>query len=207
MILGNSNGNNKGKKYFKSKDICESKCFSEKSDKFNTWFIQNINALKTQLFNKYTHTSNCDIFNDTYMRIYERVHYTGFDIADYKSYFCRAFYTNYIQELSKGNRYADLACIDSMEDELDDLCGETEVQHKLLESKIFDYVYHNFDIREYEIFKMYMQLKIQGKSMNYQILADIINNKDYKVHTIQAIISKIKKKVHCQFAPTWQQIC
>lgn len=206
MILGNTNGNNRGKKYFKNKNICHSKCHPDKATHFNTWFEQNIRPLKVQLFNKYHHPSNEDIFNDTYVRIYERVYYTGLRIADYKSYFCRAFYTNHVQEMAKGNRFADSEPNDNIQDEDHSTENELEAIHRQLEEDIFDYVYHHFDIREYEIFKMYMRLKIQGKYMNYQILADIINNDDYKVHNIQSIISRIKKDVSEKFSDRWEKV-
>jgi len=206
MILGNTNGNNRGKKYLKNKNICHSKCHPEKATHFNTWFEENIRPLKVQLFNKYHHISNEDIFNDTYLRIYERIYYTGFQIADYKSYFCRAFYTNHVQEISKYNRFIDFEPNISIHDEDNSPEKETEQQHRRLEEDIFDYVYHHFDIREYEIFKMYMRLKIQGKYMNYEILARIINNEEYKVHNIQAIISRIKKSVSKEFSDRWSKL-
>ncbi|MDU1904673.1 MAG: hypothetical protein E6772_07810 [Dysgonomonas sp.] len=206
MILGNTNGNNRGKKYLKNKNICHSKCYPDKAIHFNTWFEENIRPLKVQLFNKYHHISNEDIFNDTYLRIYERIYYTGFQIADYRSYFCRAFYTNHVQEISKYNRFIDFEPNINIHDEDNLPEKEIEQQHRLLEEDIFDYVYHNFDIREYEIFKMYMRLKIQGKYMNYEILARIINNEEYKVHNIQAIISKIKKSVSKEFSDRWSKV-
>ncbi len=77
--------------------------------------------------------------------------------------------------------------------------------HRQLESDIFNYVYRNFDIREYEIFKMYMHLKIQGKNMTYEVLAGIIGNDEYKPHHIQAIIGKIKKDVNVVFTDRWKR--
>lgn len=206
MILGNSNGNNRGKKYLKEKDKCQSTSFAHKVKKFDDWFVAHIRPLKVQLFGKYTHASNEDVFNDTYLRIHERIYYTGFDIADYKSYFCRAFYTNHIQELTKTNRFADIDYAHNIGEE--DSSDETELDLKFrqLEEDVFDYVYRHFDLHEYEIFKMYMRLKIQGKNMTYELLAEIIRNDDYKVHNIQAIISKIKKEVALKFADRWKEL-
>jgi len=205
MILGNSNGNNKGKKYFKEKDKCPSECFPVKAKHFSDWFVVNIRPLQVQLFNKYKHPANEDVFNETYLRIYERIYYTGFKIADYKSYFCRAFYTNHIQELTKTNRYAELDSAVSFSGEDTNEDEEIERKYTRLEEDIFDYVYRHFEIREYEIFKMYMRLKIQGKNMTYHVLADIIRNEEYKVHDIQAIISKIKKEVCGEFSDRWDK--
>ncbi len=208
MILGNSKGQNKGKKYFKEKSKNKNLCFPEKTKKFDDWFIANIRPLKVQLFGKYYHPTNEDIFNDTYLRIHELVYFTGFNIADYKSYFCRAFYTNHIQELMKTNRYTEIDFAESLGDDLQIESEEKEVENKFrqLEDDVFDYVYQHFDIREFEIFKMYMRLKIQGKNMTYELLADIIRNEEYKVHHIQAIISKIKKDVAMQFSEKWDSI-
>lgn len=206
MILGNTNGNNRGKKYLKNKNICKSKCYPDKATHFDTWFVQNVRPLKVQLFNKYYHPSNEDVFNDTYLRIHERIYYTGFRIEDYKSYFCRAFYTNHVQELCKSNRFTDFELNDNISEDDNTPEAELELLHRRLEEDIFDYVYRHFDIREYEVFKMYMRLKIQGKYMNYEILADIINNDGYKVHNIQAIISKIKKAVSREFSDRWEKV-
>lgn len=208
MILGNSNGNNRGKKYFKDRDKNKSKelCFADKVEVFDKWFTANIKPLKTQLFNKYYHPSNEDVFNDTYIRIYERIYFTGFNIADYKSYFCRAFYTNHVQELTKQNRFADIDYADNLGEDDNEEEMELEQKHKQLEEEIFDFVYQHFDLREYEIFKMYMHLKIQGKNMTYEVLADIIHNDEYKAHHIQAIISKIKKVVAEEFANQWAEV-
>lgn len=206
MILGNSKGQNKGKKYFKEKDKCSNKCFPDKAEYFNRWFASNIRSLQTQLFSKYNHPSNEDVFNETYLRIHERIYFTGYSIADYKSYFCRAFYTNHIQELSKNNRFSDLELSANIAEDNNDDEEETDRRHRQLETDIFDYVYQNFDIHEYEIFKMYMRLKIQGKNMTYEILADIICNELYKPHHIQAIISRIKKEVADKFSERWDNI-
>jgi len=206
MILGNSKGQNKGKKYFKEKDKSETSCFPQKAEHFNRWFAANIKGLQSQLFSKYNHPDNDDVFNDTYLRIHERVYFTGYDIADYKSYFCRAFYTNHIQELTKNNRFSELDLSANVADEGNEEEVEADHLHHQLETDIFDYVYQNFDIHEYEIFKMYMRLKIQGKNMTYDILADIICNELYKPHHIQAIISRIKKDVADKFAERWKNI-
>ncbi|MDL2215157.1 hypothetical protein LJC00_03110 [Dysgonomonas sp. OttesenSCG-928-M03] len=208
MILGNSKGQNKGKKYFKEKNKNKNLCFPEKTKNFDDWFIANIRPLKVQLFGKYYHPTNEDVFNDTYLRIHERIYFTGFNIADYKSYFCRAFYTNHIQELMKNNHYTEIDFAESMGDDKDAECSESDLDKKFrqLEDEVFSYVYHRFDIHEFEIFKMYMRLKIQGKNMTYELLADIIRNEEYKVHNIQAIISKIKKEVARQFAEKWEAI-
>lgn len=208
MILGNSNGKNRGKKYFKDRDKNkdESLCFSGKVKKFDDWFVANMRSLKVQLFGKYPHPGNDDIFNDTYIRIYERIYYTGFDIADYKSYFCRAFYTNHIQELTKTNHYADIDYAENMGEESNINERELEIKFIQLEDEIFEYVYEHFDLREYEIFKMYMRLKIQGKNMTYEVLADIIQNEEYKPHNIQAIICRIKREVATHFSEQWNKL-
>lgn len=206
MILGNSKGQNKGKKYFKEKDKCGTSCFPQEAEQFNRWFAANIKSLQSQLFSKYNHPCNDDVFNDTYLRIHERVYFTGYNIADYKSYFCRAFYTNHIQELTKNNRFSELDFSANVADEDNEQEQEADRLYQLLETDIFDYVYRNFEINEYEIFKMYMRLKIQGKNMTYDILADIIGNELYKPHHIQAIISRIKKEVADKFEERWKNI-
>ena len=66
---------------------------------------------------------------------------------------------------------------------------EIEAKQSKLESDIMQYVYDNYDIRDFELFKMYISLK---PAINYTSLSEITG---VKAHNIQRAISRIKKGV------------
>lgn len=190
MILGNSNGNNKGKRYFvrgrddRNLDLV----YAEKAELFTQWFAKNMMAAKVQLLNKGTYDD--DNFNDTYLRMYEIVLYTGREIRDYASYFHRAYFTNLIQGAVSGNKYCELyANYDVEEDENNEPFEEIEFKNRMLGDDIMSYVYDRYNIQEFEIFKMYMNLK---PAINYTVLAKMTNN---KYHFIQRLISTIVQDI------------
>lgn len=190
MKLGNSNGNNKGKRYFvrgrddQNLDLV----YAEKAELFTAWFAKNMMAAKVQLLNKGTYDD--DTFNDTYLRMYEIVLYTGREIRDYASYFHRAYFTNLIQGSMSENKYCELyANYDVEEDENSDFFEEVDLKNRMLSDDIMTYVYDRYDIQEFEIFKMYMNLK---PAINYHALAKMTNK---KYHVIQRLISKIVQDV------------
>lgn len=93
MILGNSNGRNKGKKYIvKSKidyNTATRQCNVERADNFRLWFTDAhpklVRAFKGQ--NIYDE----DIYNDIYLLIFERIMYGRLIVNDFKTYFIRSF--------------------------------------------------------------------------------------------------------------------
>lgn len=104
MKLGNSGGKNKGKKYLK---ITGNETITTenqlKANVFKEWFGQNYQLLKTELISK--GTADEDVLNDTFFRLHDKILYGGLVIIDYKSYFHRAYFTNFMQ--SKINNQKD----------------------------------------------------------------------------------------------------
>ncbi len=194
MILGNSNGNNRGKKYIiKGKDdLTYEQTNKEKADRFRDWFGLNYDAIVLQM--KQKEMLDEDILTDTFLKMYDNILFGGNEIKDYKSYFFRAFFTNTIQYSIKAGRTNALPTgYDQPNGEGYDF--ETEEKQKQLEQDIFAYVYDKYPLREFEIFKMYMLLK---PAINYDRLASITELKSYQ---IQFIVSKIKKDLstHADF--------
>ncbi|WP_165045919.1 hypothetical protein [Dysgonomonas sp. ZJ709] len=188
MRLGNSFRGNTGKKYMirGKHDKTPVKDGMVKVQRFNEWFAESYASLVCELKTK--DIFNEDTLNETYLRMYESILYSGLDIDNYRSYFFRSFFTNYVQGNMKASRY----CALSPNYDKPDMGGynmEQEIQQKRLEEDIFDYVYDRYKIREFELFKMYVSLK---PAINYDVLADITH---LKAHQIQAIVSKIKKDV------------
>lgn len=84
MKLGNSNGNNTGKKYFiRGRDDRDEPqpAHRKKADEFNGWFTENHQSLANFLIGKYAY--NEDVFYTTYMRISEKILYSGMIVKDY----------------------------------------------------------------------------------------------------------------------------
>lgn len=188
MKLGNSGANNKGKKYIKIKPGAVATPENQaKADTFKEWFGKLYSRLQTELINKDTYDE--DILNDTFLRIYDKIRFGGLDIADYKAYFHRAFFTNFMQDTiirTKGLTTS----IDNY-DKIEEFDNEEEIfLYKVeLENDIFDYVYSKYPIHEFEIFKMYVRLK---PAINYAQLAKITSLSQSKICDI---IIKIRKDI------------
>lgn len=187
MKLGNSKGNNRGKKYF-MRGIGNMKPVAgglDKADRFRQWFEKAYHSLVRELRQKNIYDE--DAMNDTYLKIWENLVYSNLNILEYRSYFMRSFYTNLMNTTIRAGRYCEMMPGYDAED--DDLVYDFELERRQqqLETDIFDYVYDRYSVREFELFKMYMCLK---PAMNYGVLSEITS---LKVHQIQFTISKIKK--------------
>lgn len=189
MKLGNSNGNNRGKKYMLrgKQQLPQPTVQNQKRyDDFKVWFADKHEALVNFLKGKLCYDE--DAYYYTFLRMSEKILYMGEIIKDHKAYFHRAYYTNYIQLKAQAGRFCSLGGYDHA-----DLHAynphETEMRQVRLENDIFDYVYNHYGIREFELFKMYISLK---PAVNYQSLSDITS---IKTHVIQRIISQILKDI------------
>lgn len=188
MKFGNSKGNNTGKKYFmrnnaKPKATAEGKAQAED---FGNWFTRTYDSLVTELRRK--QVMDADMMNETFLKMYDNMLYNNLKVKDYRSYFSRAYFTNSVQSKIREKRYS---TIDYRYDVTDNEPYDEALDYKQRElaEEVFDYVYDRYDVREFEIFKMYMSLK---PAVNYTILSEMTH---LRVHTIQSAISKIKKDV------------
>lgn len=188
MKLGNSGANNKGKKYIKIKPGAVATPENQvKADRFKEWFGEIYVRLQMELINKDTYDE--DILNDTFLRIYDKIRFGGLEIADYKAYFHRAFFTNFMQ-ITINQSQGTITSIDGY-DKVDDTDDDMElILYKTeLETDIFDYVYLKYSLSEFELFKMYMSLK---PAINYAELSNITGISQSR---ISEIISKIRRDV------------
>lgn len=191
MKLGNSGANNKGKKYIKIKP--GDKATPEnlvKAEEFKVWFGKLYNRLRKELIAKDTYDE--DILNDTFLRIYDKIQFGGLVILNYKAYFHRAFFTNFMQQQIQ-NAQGITTPIDGF-DKVDEQCNEEEIAINLirLESDIFDFVYYKYPVHEFEIFKMYISLK---PVITYAELSTITGISQPR---ISEIISKIRRDICAQ---------
>lgn len=190
MKLGNSGANNKGKKYIKIKEGAVSTPeYETKADAFKEWFGASYTRLKNELINKDTYDE--DVMNETFLKIYDKIRFGGLEIADYKAYFHRAFFTNFMQFIIKESQ----GTISTLENQ--DMIDESEDDEDLiscklqLENDIFDYVYAQYPVYEFELFKMYIRLK---PAIVYADLSEITHLSQSR---ISEIISKIRRDI-CQ---------
>lgn len=205
MILGNSLKQNTGKKYITkntTKPITPENQI--KADEFKEWFGDNYNLLIEEQRRK--QTLNEDILIDTFFKLYNKQQQSG-DIEDYKSYFSRAYFTNYFQnnikEEKKKQNHIYLNLIDKeyednfntldiipIEDN-DDKERELEILNKTDEllNETFQYITEKYTIQQFELFRMYMFLK---PHISYKKLSDITN---LSIKYISQTISTIKKDI------------
>lgn len=187
MLLFNTKKSNKGKKYFSKKRDMSDAVFAEKAEDFNRWFTDN-NAHLVQYL-KVRRSYNCDVFNDCYLKVYENILFSGNNVENYMHYFIRSYYTNLMADNMQQNRFCELLPGHEKSDGDDADFEELATEQLKLELDIMDYVYQNYNIREFELFKMYVSLK---PAVNYYSLADITG---LKAHKIQRTICRIKKGV------------
>lgn len=205
MILGNSLKQNTGKKYITkntTKPITPENLI--KADEFKDWFGDNYNLLVEEQRRK--QTLNEDILIDTFFKLYHKQQQQG-NIEDYKSYFCRAYFTNYFQnnikEEKKKQNHIYLNLIDKeyedsfntldiipIEDN-DDKERELEKLNKTDEllNETFQYITDKYSMQQFELFRMYMFLK---PHISYKKLSDITN---LSIKYISQTISTIKKDI------------
>lgn len=192
MILGNSKKQNAGKKYITKNTLKEVTPENQiKADEFKEWFGDQYNLLVAEQQRK--QTLNEDILIDTFFKLYKKQQQQG-NIEDYKSYFSRAYFTNYFQnnikEEKKRQNHIYLNLIDKEYEDNDD----KEYEDKLnktdeLLTETFQYITDKYTIQQFELFRMYMFLK---PHISYKKLSDITN---LSIKFISQTISTIKRDI------------
>jgi hypothetical protein len=190
MRLGNSGGKNKGKKYLK---ITGNELITPenrtKAERFTHWFGQSYILLQRELIRKGTQDE--DMMNETFLRIYDKILFGGLEIADYKAYFHRAFFTNYMQNKMKNNKIIQMHVSDQYAVELLDEnieIAERENEKRQLCNNVLDFVKEKFDMPSYDLFVAYLNT---GQK-SYQ---DVVEQTHIPYETVALIISGIKRKI------------
>lgn len=176
---------NKGKKYLRKSKI--DSVFALKAEDFNLWFSENSKLLESYFSIRYLF--EYDVFSDCYLKMYENILFSGIDIDNYRSYFISSYYKILAYSREIQNRYCEILPNYDKEDIDSEYTLELEEKQKSLEADIMEYIYSKYNIRDFELFKMYMRLK---PAVNYATLAQITK---LKAHNIQRTISKIKKDI------------
>ena len=205
MILGNSLKQNTGKKYITKNTTKEVTPENQlKADSFKEWFGNNYKLLVEE--QKRKQTLNEDTLIDTFFKLYHKQQQSG-DIGDYKSYFSRAYFTNYFQnnikeEKKKQNHIylnlinkeyedsfntLDLIPLESDEDR--ERIIEIQNRTDELLNDTFQYIQEKYGMQEFELFRMY---KILKPHKSYKRLSDITN---LSIKYISQTISTIKRDI------------
>lgn len=191
MKLGNTAGKNKGKKYLKitGNEVITAEN-QAKADHFKYWFGEKYSQLQRELIQK--NTLDEDVMNETFIRIHDKILYGGLVIKDYKAYFHRAFFTNYMQVIIDVSRGI-MSSIDGYDtsDDSDNELAMIETKSRL-ENDVFDYVSQKYSARDFELFKIYVSLK---PSINYEQISEMTGLSQGR---ISGAISKIRKDVRAQ---------
>lgn len=190
MRLGNSGGKNKGKKYLK---ITGNETVTpenrQKAEYFTQWFGENYVRLQRELIHKGTHDE--DTINETFLRIYDKILFGGLEIADYKAYFHRAFFTNYMQNLMKYNKVVQMhvnesSAVEPIDETFEIL--EIENEKRQLCDHVLDFVKQKFDTPSYNLFVAYLNT---GEK-NYQ---NVVEQTHVPYETVAHVIGGIKRKI------------
>lgn len=176
---------NEGKTYTKkdSTDIL----FASKAQDFNSWFEVNSRDL-LQYFKKIDRYDGA-IFSDTYLKVYENILYRGGEVGNYKGLFLTAYFRIQLNERIYQNRFLELAPCHEKDDIDSDYHKEIEEANTEIERKIFEYVYSFYPLKDYEIFKMYINLQ---PAINYESLSKIVG---IKYWSLFRLVSGIKKDI------------
>lgn len=191
MKLGNTGGKNKGKKYLKITGEEAVKPENKvKAEAFGRWFGNIYPTIVREHIGNNIY--NEDILNDTFLKIYDKILYGGLEIVNYKSYFCRAYFTNFMQNRIKKQNYPDIYIDDS--NDYYSLADNSyyEQEENLIRAELFDdilhYVENKFGSDSCDLFVKYMQ----DGDVTYNSLSGQMN---VPVHIVRYSIGRITGKI------------
>lgn len=227
MILGNSKNNQNYKKkrgkYLTKKRKEEMTPTDEnrkKADEYAIWFSNNLDKIKREL--KHTDCWNDDDIQDAFLKIYEKILYTGYEIQTPLYYTVRAIYTNHFQQTVKEEKYnqthytlspmskyeqnesvsvqqsIDGSLIeDTRDNEMNDTLKYEETITTLKED-IIQYIFKTYNIQEASLTRLYFECKPQ---MSYKQLSKMTKlSEDYIRQTISKIKADIKEKYRVEYS-------
>lgn len=160
---------------------------------FNSWITDNYSTLKTKMK---TDKWDEDVYHETYLKMYEIIAFKKYEVKDFLSYFCRAYYTNLFLRDVKTWRlfYAEGLNPERMEIEDVPYKGASKLE-KLWNNEVSLDIEQRFDKTTVALFKLNM-------GVVYENSTDIprIYNMDelsfmYGIpkHAIQRRLSEVKK--------------
>lgn len=189
--LGNSKGGNTGKKYLNHRNLPNVIFTKEDEDRIKNymdWFTSNRDRIFGLISAKCEFDE--DILHTTFARTYNNVAYSGLEINDYASYFCRSYYTNYTLDRQQNNRFVDLFSDNNYNDRYStDNTLQVEVAQfmkELLVVKIQKLVEETYPEDKAIILSTYYNKKMSPEGTT---LIKIANQFGEKNHNIQVLVS------------------
>lgn len=193
MKLANSNGGNKGKKYIRltgDEEITPDR--AEEVLRFTKWFNDNCHEVNRSISTKAP--IDPEVFADTYISMYEAIAFKALNTKDYKSYFCRAYYTNKIatqtREQKRDARHYNLETTWNVPDE-DQYSEDTVREAEQLNNDILEYVRQSYEPLEFSLFEIYVHSK---PAMSYKELSKLTKTPYYRIATsLSAILRDVRE--------------
>lgn len=181
---GNSDGNNKGKKYKKLQGWETATPENEaRARAFMAWYGANFDTLRKKLIYK-GRGFNDEVATDTALLIYDAISLKGVRVKHFAMYFFRAYHTNAMKlgrdNMAEEDNLFRLDAIKDMEEDKD-IRGELmacdfnyedyEARVDLIDSEILDYVRAVYPPFECSIFEIYIGLLPE---ISYRKLAEML---------------------------------
>lgn len=184
-----SKGTNTGKKYIKLQGYETPTPENEaRAREYMNWYASNMKKLEYYVQGS-GGVFDEDIFNYTFLRVYDAIALKGLHIKDYTGCFIRSYRNTYINS-KKVDRTADLD-IDIPDTDFNSYQYEEVVE--TLNSEVMEYVQDNYDEVSVSLFEMYVGL---APDISYKKLATMLGYPEFK---IWPVIGKIKKDVTKRF--------
>ena len=182
MRLGNSNGQNTGKRYIK---LTGAEILVPEREQavgfFSQWLEKNYTKLRRTFVSKGVYDE--DIFSDTCQNMYDAIAFKQLDIKCYGSYFNRSYFTNKMLDASRGTKrekvHFDVTAAWNVPDHTS-VYNVSVSDVNRLNHDIFEYVSTSYPPCESSLFEIYVQAK---PSLSYKELSKITRVPYYSVAT------------------------
>ena len=182
MRLGNSNGQNTGKRYIKltgNERIAPERELAV--GLFSQWMERNYVKLRRSIVGKGVYDD--DVFSDTCQNMYDAIAFKQLDIKCYGSYFNRSYFTNKMldasRETKRGKVHYDVTAAWNVPDQkFGYSISVSDVRR--LNHDIFEYVNTSYSPTESSLFEIYVQAR---SALSYKELSKITRMPYYSVAT------------------------
>ena len=183
MRLGNSNGQNTGKRYIK---LTGTETLAPERERavglFSQWLEKNYTKLTRSFVSKGVYDE--DIFNDTCQNMYDAIAFKRLEIKCYGSYFNRSYFTNKVLDATRVAKrdkiHFDVAAAWNVPDHQTPVYSVSVSDIGLLNRDIFEYVNTSYPPSESSLFEIYVQAK---PALSYKELSKITRMPYYSVAT------------------------
>lgn len=203
MNFQNAKNTNTRKKYIKLQGYETPTPENEaRARKYMNWYAANMKKLEYYVQGS-GGVFDEDIFNDTFLRVYDAIALKGLHVKDYTGCFLRSYRNTYIN--SKKSNNVDTISLDGSDCNYRRAIDLSRLNHssfnsyqyeeiiETINSEVMAYVQDNYDEVSVSLFEMYVGL---APDISYKRLANMLGYQEFK---IWPVIGKIKKDVNKRF--------